>query len=265
MKLINVKSEKGLVNLFADYIVTKLGETNKSIIQVTNCGSFFVINGKTESSSVLNMDLIYKEFKNEYPDIIDKEKINTIDLIKYETKPKVSDEKWFTFFNTERSIYHPKTISLKSLLEKNVITHVCPISCDFSERNLPFFDDIFSTSSFVFTSEFPYGFSKNVDRNKLYYCEYICNHLFNEIYCNQIDIKFSNKINDDEDLNVEIFVSGGLYDKKDVLSLILDVFDFNLENFNIKISDYNIMEDLMKPFDKKPWLVRDRVKDVILF
>jgi hypothetical protein len=31
------------------------------------------------------------------------------------------------------------------------------------------------------------------------------------------------------------------------------------------IKDYDIMEDIIKPFDKKPWLVRDKIKDLILF
>jgi hypothetical protein len=47
--------------------------------------------------------------------------------------------------------------------------------------------------------------------------------------------------------------------------MVLDVFDFDMLVFNNKIKDYDIMEDLTKPFDKKPWLNKDKLKDLILF
>jgi hypothetical protein len=47
--------------------------------------------------------------------------------------------------------------------------------------------------------------------------------------------------------------------------MILDVFDFDMLMFNDKIKDYNITEDITKPFDEKPWLIRDKIKDLILF
>jgi hypothetical protein len=88
--------------------------------------------------------------------------------------------------------------------------------------------------------------------------------LFNEIFTKKIDIKFSSTLNNDEDLNIDIKTKG-LYSNEDVKSMILDVFDFDLTKFKSVIDDYNIMDDLLKPLDKKPWLVRDRVKDTILF
>jgi hypothetical protein len=88
--------------------------------------------------------------------------------------------------------------------------------------------------------------------------------LFNEIFTKKIDIKFSSILNNDEDLNVDIRTKG-LYLNEDVKSMILDVFDFDLTKFKSVIDDYNIMDDLLKPLDNKPWLVRDRVKDTILF
>ena len=34
---------------------------------------------------------------------------------------------------------------------------------------------------------------------------------------------------------------------------------------NLKIKGYDIMEDLTNPFGDKPWLVKDKLKDLILF
>jgi hypothetical protein len=56
-----------------------------------------------------------------------------------------------------------------------------------------------------------------------------------------------------------------LFPKKDIISMVLDVFDFDMLVFKDKIKDYNIIEDITKPFDKKPWLITDKIKDMILF
>jgi hypothetical protein len=47
--------------------------------------------------------------------------------------------------------------------------------------------------------------------------------------------------------------------------MVLDVFDFDMLVFNDKIKDYNIMEDITNPLGDKPWLIKDRLKDLILF
>jgi hypothetical protein len=44
-----------------------------------------------------------------------------------------------------------------------------------------------------------------------------------------------------------------------------DIFDVRKKNEIPKIEDYDIIEDTTLPFDKKPWLTRDKIKDLILF
>jgi hypothetical protein len=56
-----------------------------------------------------------------------------------------------------------------------------------------------------------------------------------------------------------------MYDNKLIESMVLDVFDFNLGKFtNEYLKGYNFDEEINKPFDKKPWLVYDKVKDMII-
>ena len=56
------------------------------------------------------------------------------------------------------------------------------------------------------------------------------------------------------------------YSNKDIKSLVLDVFDFNLNKFsNEYLNDFNIDSDIKNQLDSKPWLVKDRIKDLILF
>jgi hypothetical protein len=68
----------------------------------------------------------------------------------------------------------------------------------------------------------------------------------------------------DEDNQIDINANS-IYPKKDIVSMVLDVFDFDMLVFKDKIKDYDIMEDITNPFGNKPWLVKDRLKDLILF
>jgi hypothetical protein len=100
-------------------------------------------------------------------------------------------------------------------------------------------------------------------RQELYYSEYISNQLFDVLLTDKLTFKYSSiKVDEDNQIDVK---SNSLYPKKDIISMVLDVFDFDMLVFNDMIKGYNIMEDITKPFDKKPWLVRDKIKDLILF
>ena len=100
-------------------------------------------------------------------------------------------------------------------------------------------------------------------RQEFYYSEYICNHLFDVILTSQLTFKYSsNKVDDDNQIDLK---SMSLFPRKDILSMILDVFDFDMLVFNDKIKGYDIMNDILKPFEIKPWLIKDKIKDVVLF
>jgi hypothetical protein len=70
MRLINKNSKRGIVNLFADFILSKIKKTEKSIIQVTDCGPFMVVNGLTTSSEYLDINEIKNEFKESFSDLL---------------------------------------------------------------------------------------------------------------------------------------------------------------------------------------------------
>lgn len=231
MKMVNLNSRKGLVNLLADYVVSKLNSDVKSIIQITDCGSFYVINGITESSETLDIPSIVSTFEKQFSSFLDGKKINTIDLISYGEEPKLSENIWFSFINEE-----------KILCKLFVIDH------EFETLQV--------------SSSFPHGYSINSDRNKLYYSEYICNQLFSVIHSDEIDFMFGTK-NDEEQI---IKIKGNsVYSDSDIESMVLDVFDFDLKSFNDVIKKYDLMDDLLSPLSDKPWLIRDRIKDMILF
>jgi hypothetical protein len=74
MKYINTNSNRGLVNKLADHILSKINSDQEynSVIEVTDCGKFFVINGMTNSNEVLDMPKIADEFTEQNKELLSK-------------------------------------------------------------------------------------------------------------------------------------------------------------------------------------------------
>jgi len=268
MNFINLKSNRGLVNLLADFILLEINENEKYdiIIEVSDFGRFFVVNGMTSKKDVINLSEVTVKFKKEYEDLmtlLGYEELNVIDLIIYGNELSKKNEFWFTYYDTERPVYSRKTIDLTSTNLKYQKINNNSIELDFSENTTEGLG-VFTYSPLNITSEFPYGHSFNMGRNFYYYSEYICNHLFTMLMCDEINFKCSINKDLNDDYNIDI-ISNSIYKKEKIKSLILDVFDFNLGKFKNKISGYNYIEDITKPLEKKPWLVKDEIKNMLMF
>jgi len=272
MKYINENSNRGIVNLFADFIVKEINKIHQYdvVIEVTDCGKFFIVNGMTNSDKILDMIRVKDSFVETYKSLLSSfgyETLNIIDLIIYNRELKKKSDFTFDFYNSSRPSYHWDVIN--TLIDNpqpkfNSISYTNRLEyeLDYSEddtSNLEFY--IYSPLNI--SSEFPHGYSLSMGRQEYYYSEYICNHLFDIILTSKLTFKYSlNKIDDDNQINIQ---SMSLFPKKDIISMVLDVFDFDMLLFNDKIKDYDIIDDILKPFNKKPWLVKDRLKDLILF
>ncbi len=51
------------VNLFADFILSKIPHTEDTIISISDCKNFIVIKGKTSHREILDISSITTEFK----------------------------------------------------------------------------------------------------------------------------------------------------------------------------------------------------------
>lgn len=231
MRLINKNSRRGVVNLLADFILSKIDKKENSIIQVSDCGPFMVINGVTTSNEVLDLEKIKKEFTDWFSELIpdiDIDKLNTIDVIRYGEEVNNIETGWVK-------------------VNKDV----------FVEEPEPLFE-------LSINSEFPYGYSLNCGRLMVYYSHYIFNHIYSTIGSDEIDFYFTKKINEDEDLEIKV-ISKSRLDNKSIESLILDVFDFDLNTFAEKLKDYDLFQDIVFLIKEKPYLKQDRLKDTIMF
>ena len=272
MKYINENSNKGLVSIFADFLVKEINKTHNYdvVIEVTDCGKFFVVNGLTNSNKILDMVQMKDEFTKEYNKLLEKygyTNLNIIDLIIYGQELAKKTDYTFDFYNSTRPSYHRNVINTlvdnpQPIYNSIQYTTKLEYELDYSENdtsNLPYF----TYAPLNVSSEFPHGYSLSMGRQEYYYSEYISNQLLDIILTDKLTFKYSS-VKVDEDNQIDI-TANTLHPKKDIISMILDLFDFDMLIFNDKIKGYDIMEDITKPFDKKPWLIKDRLKDLILF
>ena len=232
MRLLNKNSRRGIVNLFSEFVLSKINKTENTIIQVTDCGPFFVVNGLTTSNTVLDLNKLKDEFTNWFSDVLSEvgmESINLIDLIKYGEKINNIERGWV---KVNRSVFveEPEPISEISI-----------------------------------SSEFPYGHSLNCGRLMMYYSHYMFNHCFSSIGSDEVYFYFTREMDEEEDFKVKLITDKGSHTDNRVKSLILDVFDFNLEEFKDKLNGYEMIQDVLDPNKNKPYLVQDRLEDTILF
>jgi hypothetical protein len=229
MRLINKNSRRGIVNLFADFIVSKIDPKERSIIQITDCEVFMVLNGQTTSEIELNIDELKNEFNETYKDILKSlglEHFNVINIIKYGVDIVPIETGWV---DTNKNVF----------VEENE---------SFGEISI--------------SSEFPYGYSLRTGRSMVYYSHYILNQISSTIGSDNMFIHFLPKVEDEMDIKV---ITNSMYDSKTIKSLILDVFDFDLEDFSNRMESYDITQDILNPEGEKPYLVQDRLEDVIIF
>ena len=231
MRLINKNSKRGIVNLFADFILSKIDKNENSIIQVSDVGSFYVINGITTSETFLDINSIRDEFTEKFQDILTSleiKSLNVIDIIKYNQEIGNIEKGWVKV------------------------------------NKIPFIEEPEPLSEISINSEFPYGHSLNCGRLMVYYTHYMFNQVYSTIMTDEVHFFFTKKIDSNEDFKIKVVTDKGLH--KDIIkSLILDVFNFDLEEFSSKVVSYDLTQDILDPMGEKPYLIQDRLEDVIVF
>jgi hypothetical protein len=269
MRKINKNSRRGIVNLFADFILQKLGKTTKTLIQINLYKNFIVINGVTDSTENLDIDLIKKEFFDQNKELCENisvdSNIGTLNLLTLETE--FFKNNCFRYnlnlYNTERPIYNKNSINfyfnefVDSVEWKNELFLEIPHNAILPKENYKF-------SPLVYSSEFPYGYSLNLGRSLIYYAEYISHNVFNTLSVEHMKLLITNqkKLDGDQIIKIE---SKSLYPQEKIESLILDNFDFDLDKFSKKFDEYDFCEEIKNVSSEKPWLIKDIVvQDLII-
>jgi len=236
------------VNLFADFIISKINHSESTEIKVLDCGQFFVIKGKTSSKEVLNMSELTLEFKNKYKDIInEKQLIHTIDLLEYDAKFTLSPKIKHTYFLSENCNFSQQQIDKWKKSNYSIDENLNEIS----ENHL------------IYVSEFPHGYSLNRGRLLYYYGKKIINSIPPTYPFKSLTLELSTE----RDFHDEICFK--VYDEKsdsyDIFleSVIKDMFDFNLTELENIISQEELSVELFEPTHEIEYLKTPK-KDFII-
>lgn len=236
------------INLFSDYLLNKIPNTEESIFSVADCKNFIIIKGKTSHKEILDISSITKEFNEKYEP--ETPISHTIDLIEYDCKLSKVKNLEFILHKSENCSYH-KTQIEKFLLNES--------SFDFSGYSLEVSDD-----KLIVTSEFPHGYSLNQGRLIYLYGK----HIFYSIPTNYTDssIIFNLSLNkDDENDNIiSIFNVDKNSEDETLKSAILDVFDFNMSWLSSEMKKVDWSIELTNPLEEYSF-IKKKNKDFIIF
>ena len=272
MKYINPNSKRGLVNKFADFILNEINKEKEYLtkIQVTLYNSFFIVDGITMSENVLEFTSLKQTFQEQNKDLLEKfgiKNINLIDLILYNKTFPVLEYHHFEFFNSKNPRFD---IMIEFFLNSNDISSLesvdvtNKIELEYDSILKDNFSDYFSKElNLCVSSEFPYGYSLDAGRSHFYYSEYLAYNLFHILLTDRMEIKFTTKVvNDDIDIKIS---ANSQYTDEQIKSLVLDVFDFNIPLFvETFVKDYDLTKEIDNQLEQKPWLVKDKIKDLII-
>ena len=236
------------INLFSDYLLNKIPNTEESIFSVADCKNFIIIKGKTSHKEILDISSITKEFNDKYEP--ETPISHAIDLIEYDCKLSKVKNLEFILHKSENCSYH-KTQIEKFLLNES--------SFDFCGYSLEVSDD-----KLIVTSEFPHGYSLNQGRLIYLYGK----HIFYSIPTNYTDssIIFNLSLNkDDENDNIiSIFNVDKNSEDETLKSAILDVFDFNMSWLSSEMKKVDWSIELTNPLEDYSF-VKKKNKDFVIF
>ena len=230
MRKLEKNTRRYFVNLFADYVLSKFEKTENTIIQVTDCETFVVVNGQTTSGKEINLNDLKYDFINEFSDLfefLEIKDINVIDIIRYEQNIEDISKAWV---RVNKSLY--------------------------VEEEDPFVE-------ISITSEFPYGYSLGCGRGIYYYAHYMFNQMYTLLGVDNLMFFYNSELDENEDHKIKI-VSDSTLPKQIIKDLVLDVFNMDVKGFSECLTNYNFIEDITKPYEPKPYLVQDRLEDIIL-
>jgi hypothetical protein len=273
MKYINPKSRRGIVNKFADFILCEIQKEkkHKTIIEVSDFGNFMVVAGKTESKTLIDLTEIKDKFYEENKQLmidLNYERLNTIDLIKYDVSYwREFYEYFFEFHNTSHPSFHDKVLNYVYNHPDtyfNSLDYKKELVFDLEYGSQPETNSFFYENFICITSEFPYGFGLDTGRAHFYYSEYICNQLFSSIKTDKINFKITDVKDDNSDLDIQI-ISTSPYLTEQIKSMVLDVFDFNIKRFiNTTLKGLDLSKEIDSQLDSKLWLVKDKISELYI-
>ena len=237
MVLKNTDSRILIINLFSDFILSKIPHNEETIIKVVDCTNFFIIKGKTSYNQVLDLTIILDEFLKKYEDHLGKVKLShTVDLIEYDVKMNIPNDFEFVYHNSVNCSYHYTQI--ESYENKKSSYNYNHIITEITDEDM------------VSVSEFPHGYSLGQGRLHYYYGKHIFYSIPTNYPVNTVIFNISkNKTEDGEPIFSSRQSNSSSIDKN-LTSAILDVFDFDMAWLEKEIKKVDWSLELLNPLEE---------------
>ena len=237
MVLKNTDSRILIINLFSDFILSKIPHHEETIIKVIDCTNFFIIKGKTSYNQVLDLTIILDEFLKKYEDHLGKVKLShTVDLIEYDVKMNIPNDFEFVYHNSVNCSYHYTQI--ESYENKKSSYNYNHIITEITDEDM------------VSVSEFPHGYSLGQGRLHYYYGKHIFYSIPTNYPVNTVIFNISkNKTEDGEPIFSSRQSNSSSIDKN-LTSAILDVFDFDMAWLEKEIKKVDWSLELLNPLEE---------------
>lgn len=239
MEIIGRKSRDFRVNLFADFILSKIPKEESSIINIVDFGNFWVVKGKTSHNDLLDIPEIKNEFISKYSEYFEEGFIfQTIDLIEYESEMKELEKLKLSLFNSDNCLYHQTQIDEYNLNPDKSNEY----NYELSDKQ-----DLKVHSS----SNFPYGYSLKQGRLLLYLMKQICYTISKSYYFEVLNFELHNKNNDE---NLKIYNPKINKFEDFLVSSILDVYDFNFKKLEKNFQEVDFCDELLRQTEEYDFL-----------
>lgn len=251
MNLKKIGSRLFTINLFADFILSKIPLTEESTIKVVDCTNFLIIKGKTSYNDVLDLVTLTSEFQEKYSSIIGDIRItHTIDLIEYNHKLLHQDKLTYTYHFSSNCSYTQKQIDLFK-------SEDCGYSFDFVPKKIE--DD-----ELISVSEFPHGYSLNQGRLLYYYGKHVFYSIPSSYPNYPLTFKLTTLRNEDSENLFSVYNPYLNGDDERLKSAILDVFDFDMSWINVEIKKVDWSVELTNPLEEYSF-IKEKNNNLILF
>jgi hypothetical protein len=239
-------SRKSICNLLSDFILKKIGFNSNTVVQVTDCVNFFVINGISETNNFLDTKEILEEFNSKYEHILSKPISHSFDFIKYGLDLEPVDFLRRKYFLTsDNTSYHYSLVELfRSDESKNYIYN----GVNSFEEKLP--------PDLSVSSDFPHGYSLPQGRSLHYYGKMISYNLSGISLCTELEMQLYTRKNELREMMFDLSCKD--FSEESLKSFILDTFDFNYSKMENDISEMDLTEEVLNPLNEFP-CVRNKV------
>tara|TARA_R110000868_G_scaffold34151_8_gene123490 strand:+ start:3969 stop:4802 length:834 start_codon:yes stop_codon:yes gene_type:complete len=269
---------KNLCNLLSNEIIKEfntLDSSHTTEIVVVDVEQFTILKGSTSINTPINYSKLFRDFVEKNLSI--EKSYNVIDLIEYGIKSKSDCININSYFDSTTLYMETPILNLdlqgKYLIDNinNVIFHNnSNLYSELSSKKeyLDYLDKPINDNKLNISEDF-YGM--DLSNKKIYetYLKYIAYNLLEKQICKDIRFLLYYEGNIEnlnwETMSLSIESNSMTVNKDWTKSLILDLFDFNINHIkkHLSLNEYDFKNDIISK--DRCWEIRDKTSEMILF